>query len=125
MDCAVKGRKHRKVSNEQVLDIRNKYLSGVTMERLASQYRLNISSIHEIVRGYCYSYIDGAVPASRDNNRKGSAHDQSKLTEQIVKEARHLYATNRRLNVSELARKHGISQANMRRAVLGLSWKHV
>lgn len=70
-----------------------------------------------------------------DNNRdcsakgrsfipRGSLHPRAKLNEEIVKVVRARLGTTRE-KVASVARELGVSAQSLRRAVKGLSWRHV
>jgi hypothetical protein len=66
--------------------------------------------------------------------RKGSKHHNAKLTNATVREARRVYANGswimldgkqHPVNVSNLARKYGVSHQTMYSAIKGHTWRHV
>lgn len=55
---------------------------------------------------------------------KGSAHHRARLTEEMVREARRKYRLNQ-AKPAELAFIYDVTPGAMRRALRGVTWKHV
>ena len=59
----------------------------------------------------------------RDNTPRGSTAYQAKLTEDIVRTARKRNSAGE--STYKLAEEYGVRRTTMRRAVLGITWRHV
>jgi predicted XRE-type DNA-binding protein len=70
------------------------------------------------------TYQDNAIDDVRNGGRTGSANGNAKLTEDIVREIRRLYATGE-FSQRELARRFGVSQSVISRIVGRQIWKHI
>jgi predicted XRE-type DNA-binding protein len=71
------------------------------------------------------TYHDNAQDSMRNNTfQRGSAHCRAKLTEDIVREIRRLYATGA-FSQQELAGRFGVSQRAICQIVRRRTWKHV
>ena len=55
---------------------------------------------------------------------RGEAHPMHKLTEDQVLQIRELWKVGHR-NIKVLARNHGVSQANIKKIVTNVTWKHM
>jgi DNA-binding MarR family transcriptional regulator len=56
--------------------------------------------------------------------RFGETHPSAKLNNQQVKDIRHLWEVGHR-NIRVIARNYGVSQSNIKKIVLGETWKHL
>lgn len=113
-----------KLTEEQVLEARTKYASGLhSQQDLAREYGLTDGPMWELLHGLTWKYLPLAAPRP-DGTAKGSRHHGAKLTEAVVIEIRQKYATGR-YKQSDLAAEYGLTPTPMSQLVRGVTWKHL
>lgn len=128
-DMRAKGRHPRgsghgnsKLSDDDVVAIREAYASGgYTMVDLGNAYGVTHGTISYVVRGIGYAETDGYTRADWHN---GERIHTAKLTEDVVREIRRLYATGE-YSYRELGDLYGVSRDTIGDVVTRKSWYHV
>ena len=64
------------------------------------------------------------IAKGRRVNHTGAANRSAKLTDDIVREARHLHS-EAGLSLAALAQRYGVAKVNMWKAISGRTWRHV
>lgn len=70
----------------------------------------------------------GDIHFSRRNNEivaRGERHANARITDAIVIEARQRYMQDRTLSTIKLAKEYNVCEETMRRAIMGIGWKHI
>lgn len=123
-DRQLKGDEHplRKLSSEDVVDIRVKYKNGFTGERLSIYYGVAESTIMRIIRGESWSHTfegEKSIP----QYSVGSRHGHAKLTEKDVLGIRADRVSG--MNHREIAEKYGVGQPAITRIINRQRWQHI
>lgn len=123
-DCKAKGRLNimrgsangfSKLTEDDVLEIRT---SDIGPRELAKKFGLHEGSICHIRRGLTWKHIPGI--RNERGQARGSASVKAKITESDVVEIR---ASNNK--IAHLAKRFGVSPANISMIKLRKSWKHI
>lgn len=128
-DKVVKGRQAKgsafpqaRLTEEQVVDMRQRYHDGALLEDLVRDYPVDRSNASKIVRGLRWKHVDGprthTGPAGRC--RRGTRHPNAKLTEEQVRELRALRSQGMLLTV--LATRYGVSPSLISKIAHGEGW---
>lgn len=124
-----KGSRHHssKLTEDQICEIRIAYrLRQVTQKSLAKSYGVSKSTISLIVRGKIWGHVsEQPTDQVRGARYRGSAHQGSKLTEEIVREIRRRYETHPRPTLKELGLEFGVTTSVVSEIVNRKAWKHV
>ena len=118
----------RKLTEEQVYQIRRRYRSGEKQHVLARDFAVCERTIHFVVRGRIATRY-GNIPLHRAWSRvppiaEGFKHQyRRKLKPHQVIEARKRYQNGERL--ATLARSYGLTHPNMRKLLLRMTYKWV
>lgn len=101
----------RKLTNEQVIEIRERYASGETIRGLQAEFGLGSSStVGLLVTGKTYKHIGG--PITMKGMLKGEDHPKATLSDDDVARIRRLYATTM-FSQKHLAGMFGVSQRSI------------
>lgn len=115
-----------KLTRRTVRECRERYTNGESLCALAREFDVNKSAMRHALRGKHWPEAGG--PLAKPEPRKfetyvGSVHANSKLTEEIVKEARSRHATGE--SGHSLAKEYGVHFVTLYEALRGKTWKHV
>lgn len=123
-DVRVKGESHwkAKLTDSQIEEIRKRYSEGgVYQYELAKEFGVSQTHIGKIVMGEFRKEQSG--PLTHRGRITGSAHENSKLTEQQVLE---IIRLNREgISQCELGRRFGVNQSLISGIVHGKRWSHL
>ena len=113
-----------KLTEEQVAEIRELYASTkYTQQELADKFKVRQPTISDIVRRIQWGHLkDGHSPTTIP--RQGTRFRTAKLTDQLVLEARNIYASQA-ITYVDLAKRYGVCPTTMRRIIQRKDWKHV
>jgi hypothetical protein len=116
-----------KITEADVYEIRRLYEAGkFTQLELGEIYDLNQATISSIVNGRSWKHLDLGAIKRPFKKLGGSKHHDAKMTEESVKEMRHLYESDPKTwTQANLMRKYGISQSVTSSILLRKTWKHV
>ena len=110
-----------KLTNEQVISIRQRYIDGETSASIWEDYKELYPSydvFKRIILGKTYVSV-GNIP-----NSEQVRHTNAKLTEKQVKEIRFRYS-NEKISFSKLAKEYNVSATTISRIIKGLIYKNV
>lgn len=127
-DMVRKGRKENgemvggsKLTNPQVLKIRNTYArGGVTMDQLAEEFGVSSASIHGIITRKTWKHVGGKKNTMKRCERVLFA----KLNKDKVQKMRRLFSTGK-YSKGELARMFSVSRSTASLAIRGKIWKDI
>lgn len=109
---------HAKVTEEDVIAIREAVVNGMTYRELGEIYGLNRSTLHSIVHHKSWKHVGGPPPP------KGRfIGNKSKLTEEKVRAIRRLYAEG--FTMAKLQEMYGITPGTIHPLIHRKTWKHV
>lgn len=123
-----------KLTEADVLAIRDRYRSGEPVYLLADEYGVTTSRVTQIVAGKGWEHVTGGSrviptvtpprrPRSLDSFHRGSGHARSVHTEESVTA---LHTTVKSgVPIAQAARMHGFSESSARQIMSGRSWSHV
>jgi DNA-binding MarR family transcriptional regulator len=129
-DRSKAGRTFRKLSDQDMLDIRLMYTSGRYSEtQLSVKFNVSISTIHRVLVGGNYMpTVDGCQESIDVQLKQGASRIRAgrkyHLTEDQVKHMRVLYATGK-YTVGQLADHNGISDRQVHTILRGEQWRDV
>lgn len=125
------GRKsRRKLTNEQVVEIRRRYTAGEANGReLAAEYGVCVAAIYHLLSGRTFSDVGEPVPNERRrelhaNRLKQNAGQRSLLLPEQVSEIKRRYSP-RIVTAGQLATEYGVTPACIYSIVNGYSHKEV
>ena len=108
----------RKLSDEQVVEIRNRYANGETQTALAIEFGVSHQTIGAIVRGKTYKDVPGPLT----KNCRGTQRSKlRKFSDEQVFQIRNRYASEETLTA--LATEFGASISAIRNIVTGKTYK--
>jgi hypothetical protein len=110
-----------KLTNAQIKELRDAFVSGFSTRDLATMYGINASTVNDIVTGKSYRGAGGAI-VEKLTGPVGENHPMSKLNPEIVREIRSLWGS---MTCSDLARMFDISRTLVQRVAEKKTWKHV
>ena len=113
-----------KLTEKQVAEVRKLYSSTkYTQQNLADKFGVRQSTISGIVRRLQWGHLkDGHPPTTIP--RQGTRFRTAKLTDQLVMEARSIYASQT-ITYVDLAKRYGVCPVTMRKIIKREDWKHV
>ena len=116
----LRGEEHStaKLTDIQVIEIRQKYAEGATFRDLEKEYAVNLSTLHALVTGKTWKHL----PTPNRVPRMKYAR-QAKVTENEVREIRRLYSEG--ASLVDLGRQFSLSPSTVHPLVHGKTWKHV
>lgn len=121
-DSLKHGTKAKKLTEQQVKDIRSRYAADRTLTHrvLATEYGVSKETMGLVLRGRTWAHIDGAVlpGRSRQVNRPSA-----KLTVDEVREIRARRAAGEK--VRDLAAEFGVVSLTIRKIVRELTWRNL
>lgn len=123
MDAAEKrrvGSAAKKISNDDVADIRRRLLAGERTKEIAAEFGVCHSTISQIGSGRRRTRDNGET---RRKTNVGAQNGQSKLTESVVREMRAKYAAG--ASVADLVREYQVSVGTVSPMLHRKTWKHV
>ena len=103
----------KKLTWEQVEEIRILYEQGMTQATIAEKYDVSSSHIHLLVRRHLWK---------RPHAKAGENNIKAKLTWEKVREIRHFYASGQ-ASQKELAEMYGVSHSSIKHINRGEHWK--
>lgn len=108
-----------KISNEEVLLIRKRYINGESIQEIFQDYKneYTLNGFRHIVLGMSYQSLERI-------KKEDIRHTNAKLTKNQVLEIREKYAKNN-LSQKELGEYYGISQTAIGRIVRKETYKHI
>lgn len=112
------GLRKRKLTKEQVCELKQKALAGASAKALAVEYGVSREHASRIIRNDSYFDV-GAIPAIRR-----MAPSNAVLTEQMVLEMREMFATGS-CTVTAISKKYAVNHGTVWQAVHKVTWKHV
>jgi len=115
-DMLSKGRNRRKLSAQEVIDLRIENDNGTTHADLARKYKVSISAIKKIVNSTTWKHVAYDKPKRR-------LHKRAKLTPDMVKEIRSLRKEGWKYD--RLAKRFEVSISTISDIFRGRNWKHV
>lgn len=123
LNQSLKGENHprARLSNQEVISIRKRYIDGEKPESIFQDYRDRYSSIRvfkNIILGYTYKEV-GNIPTQSQVR-----HTNAKLTEDQVKEIRTRYAKEK-ISFSKLGKEYGLSSSSISRIIKKETYKNV
>ena len=110
-----------KLSNEEVLKIRQRYINGETIPEIYKDYQeiySNKQTFKNIILGYTYKDV-GNIP-----NKENIRHTNSKLTADQVKNIRKEYKKGK-ISYAKLGQKYGVSGTCISHIIQGLTYTHI
>jgi len=117
---------------ERAAAIRRRYAEGDVLGRdLASEYRLSVPAVHQILRGIApidlepdglQAVIDGIARRNKGSGMKSLASRNRKLTDSQVEQIRRRYQP-RVVTAKALADEYGVTASAIYSIVGGYSWK--
>lgn len=118
-----------KLTEQDVVDIREAYANGTPTSDLAAAYDLDESTINAIANGSRWGHLplpEGIDTLSRKAHR-GEDHPDAKLTEANVLEIRRRYANRNEVKVTQqqLADEHDVNQTLISAIVRRTIWTHI
>jgi hypothetical protein len=122
------GNKHpqAKLTDVTVKHLRERHAKGETLCSLTRLTGLDKASLRRALRGATWRDAGGPLAAPQPKRYEtyiGSVHANSKLTEELVREARQRNAAGE--SGAKLARDYGVAVSVMCDALARRSWKHV
>ena len=123
LNQSLKGENHprAKLTNEEVLSIRQRYINGESSTQIYQDYKDRYSSFNtfrRIILGYTYKSI-GNIP-----NSEQVRHTNAKLTDIQVKEIRQKYKKGK-ISQEKLGEEYGVSGTTISRIVKKEIYKNV
>ena len=123
LNQSLKGENHprAKLTNEEVLSIRQRYINGESSTQIYQDYKDRYSSFNtfrRIILGYTYKSI-GNIP-----NSEQVRHTNAKLTDIQVKEIRQKYQKGK-ISQEKLGEEYGVSGTTISRIVKKEIYKNV
>jgi predicted DNA-binding protein YlxM (UPF0122 family) len=112
--------KSAKLTESEVLKIRESYKKGALIKHLAEQYKVSRKTIQGAISGRYWNHVDDAIAT---NLRSGSRNHSSKLTEDQVIEIRNLYKQGHSGKI--LAKSYGVSDTVIYLIINRKTWKHI
>lgn len=105
-----------KLSNEEVLKIRQKYINGETVKEIYKDYQdlyTNINTFRRIVLGETYKTV-GSIPTEK--NKIASANRGIKLTDEQVREIRKRY-NSEHISYAKLGKGYNVSASTIQKVI--------
>jgi DNA-binding CsgD family transcriptional regulator len=102
-----------KLSDEQVVEIRNRFADGESIPNIANRFSVDQSNIHLILRGKSRAKVGGPLVSGRILHLNLHLHRRDISTQQII----HLYIGEGR-GLPEVARQLGCSIATVQRRLI-------
>ena len=123
LNQSLKGENHprAKLTNEEVILIRQRYIDGETPESIYQDYKDRYSSFdtfRRIILGYTYKSV-GNIP-----NSEQVRHTNAKLTDVQVKEIRNKYQKGK-ISFAKLGKEYGVSSTTISRIIKNEIYKNV
>lgn len=123
LNQSLKGENHprAKLTNEEVILIRQRYIDGETPESIYQDYKDKYSSFdtfRRIILGYTYKNVSN-IPSSEQVR-----HTNAKLTEIQVKEIRNKYQKGK-ISFAKLGQEYGVSGTTISRIIKNQIYKNV
>ena len=123
LNQSLKGENHprAKLTNEEVISIRQRYIDGETPESIYQDYKDRYSSFdtfRRIILGYTYKSV-GNIP-----NSEQVRHTNAKLTDVQVKEIRNKYQKGK-ISFAKLGKEYGVSGTTISRIIKNEIYKNV
>ena len=117
-----RGEKHRnsKLTQAMVDEIRQRYAAGETSFAMAPDYGVVPSTIRAVLSGFSWGHSGEAV---LNGPRRGTSHQDARLTDALVLECRRRHAAGESIN--SIAKAFGMSWSAMGKAIRGETWTHV
>lgn len=112
-------------TDEELIELRNRYRSGATCAELADELDSNKSTMWRALTGETYGNVPGAVteiPYKRDHS--GERHEQAKLKEADIAPIYKAF-WEEGIGIVALGKQYGISDETIRAVVQDKTWKHV
>jgi hypothetical protein len=97
-------------TDDDILNIRRRYLNGETQKALAQEFSTSQSTISKIVLGTRWTLLPVEKTDSRYRRARGASHPQAKLTDDEIAHIRHRYSEGG-ISQASLAAEFGVSQA--------------
>lgn len=118
-----KGEEHprAKLSNDEVIEIRNRYIRGETINQIYQDYKniySNKGTFTRIVLGNSYKSV-GNIPKKEDIK-----YSNSKLNKEQVKEIRNKYLTTKTSYV-KLGKEYGVSASTIQNVIQRKSYNNI
>ena len=111
----------RRLTEAEATALVQEFQAGaVTMVSLAKKYRVSLASVHNIITGKAWKHL----PIERKPIPKRHGRHWSRLTAEQVVLIRQRYATEA-VTMRELAREHGVTEANIHRIVRRITWSDI
>lgn len=117
-----RGEKHcnSKLTQAMVNEIRQRYAAGETSFAMAADYGVVASTIRAVLSGFSWGHSGDAILTGP---RRGTSHQDARLTDELVLECRRRHAAGESIN--SIAHAFGMSWSAMGKAIRGQTWTHV
>lgn len=117
-----------KLSDADVMAIRNAFLNGSTLPALSKRYGLNQTSMHAAIHGGTWKHIPVPDYSARrligwGKWNVGSRHGMAKLTEETAAQAIEMLACGE--STAEIGKALGVSRQAVSHIAAGRTWKHL
>lgn len=132
-DCKAKGRRphgesqyNAKLTDEAVIDIRQRYGAGAYAVELAKQYGVGVAVVKRAARGGAWAHLDSIAPPLAPRTRRaprGERANKSRLTADKVVEIRQRVAAGE--TTRKLAAAFGISGRSVSAIARRETWTHI
>lgn len=109
---------HAKVTEVDVIAIREAVRDGVTYSKLSKRYGLNRSTLHAIIYHKTWKHVGGPLPPD-----KRLLKNRAKLNEGQVRKIRELYASG--ITMQRLADMFDVTLGTIQPLIRRKTWKHV
>lgn len=104
------------LSPEVISALRNEFLNGVRCNELAEKYSISINSVYKICRNIRH-YDPSYEPPKRGVIQKGKRNNNSKLTDEQVKQIREMGSNG--VSLTSLAIAFGVHKSTVQRIMSG------
>ncbi len=118
-----------RLSQDEVLNIREKFKEGATCRSIAREYGLHETSAHKVIHGTSWSHLPVPDYSSRPDKRQGStsnqgeAHPLAKLNRAKVLRIAALLREG--IVTDHIAEEFGVSRSCIKHIASGRTWRHI
>lgn len=109
-----------KLTDEAVVEIRQRYADGATGVELALEYDMTASALRQVVRGETWAHVGGPL-TFRTKVRFGDGNGSSKLNSAAAIQIRAQHRDG--ATATSLAKQYGVSRQTISRLVENKTWK--
>jgi len=119
--CRGEDRPESKLTEAQVVEIRNRFANGEKAQKLAEEYGICRDNIYHIKSGHVWKHVGG--PVNYVGHNKGENGGRSKLKEHEVIQIRELHRQG--LSPSAIASRFDTNRRNVSFIVNRKTWVHI